>query len=190
MTRRRTTGAVTPVRARRTTTLLAAAVLPLAVSACGSNLDPQTYRERTTQDAANTQVGALALRNVAIEPPAAGQSELAIGADAQATLAVVSTSTEKDALTAVSSPAASATELVDGSGHAVTSVEIPANGTAGFGDFGVVLRGLTKALRPGMYVEMTFSFRNNGRATFKVPVAVYDNPVPRASFAPKEHEAE
>lgn len=190
MTRRRTTGAVTPVRARRTTTLLAAALLPLALSACGAALDPQTYRERTTQDATNTQVGALALRNVAIEPPAAGQAELAVGADALATLAVVSTSTEKDTLVSVSSAAASATELVDGTGHAVPSVEIPANGTAGSGDFGVVLRGLTKALRPGMYVDLTFTFQNNGRATLHVPVAVYDNPVPRESFRPKTTEGE
>lgn len=178
------------MRARRTTTLLAAALLPLAVSACGSNLDPQTYRERTTQDATNTEVGALALRNVAIEPPASGRAELAAGSDALVTLAVVSTAAEKDTLVSVASPAAAATELVDGSGHAVASVEVPANGTAGFGDFGIVLRGLTKPLRPGMYVDVTVTFQNNGRATLHVPVAVYDTPVPRASFQPKTTEGE
>ena len=67
---------------------------------------------------------------------------------------------------------------------------MPANGTAGFGDFGIVLRGLTKPLRPGMYVDVTVTFQNNGRATLHVPVAVYDTPVPRASFQPKTTEGE
>lgn len=176
---------MTTVRARRTTTLLAAALMPLALSACGVGLDPQTYRERTTQDATNTQVGDLALRNVAIQPPKAAESELAAGSDAQATLAVVSTSAQSDTLTSVSSPAATSTELVDGSGHVVQTVTIPANGTAGYGDFGIVLHGLTKALRPGTYVDMTFTFQNNGKATIAVPVKVYDNPLPRASFKPQ-----
>jgi hypothetical protein len=35
-----------------------------------------------------------------------------------------------------------------------------------------------------MYVDMTFAFANNGSATFKVPVKVYDSPVPRESFTP------
>jgi copper(I)-binding protein len=176
---------VTTVRARRTTTLLAAAVLPLALSACGVGLDPQTYRERTTQDATNTQLGDLALRNVAIQPPAQGQTELAAGGDAQLTLAVVSSSSQADTLTSVSTPAAASVQLVDGSGHPVQTVTVPGNGTAGYGDFGVVLRGLTKALRPGMYVDVTFAFQNAGRATLQVPVKVWDSPLPRDSFAPK-----
>jgi copper(I)-binding protein len=181
---------VTSVRARRTTTLLAAAVVPLALTACGVGLDPQTYRERSTQDATNATVGDLALRNVAIAPPATGQAELGIGTDAHLTLAVVSVSSTPDRLLSVSSPAASSTELVDSSGRPVTTVDIPANGTAGFGDFGVVLRGLTKAMRPGRYVEVTFTFNRNGRATLQVPVKVYDTPVPRESFSAKPAQGE
>jgi copper(I)-binding protein len=179
---------VTSVRARRTTTLLAAVLLPLAVTGCGVGLDPQTYRERATQDAANATVGDLALRDVAIQPPPAGQNELAVGSDAQLTLAIVSVSNEDDTLSGVSSPGASSAELVDGSGHVVPSVLIPALGSVGIGDFGVVLRGLTKPLRPGMYTEVTFVFEKNGRATFPVPVKVYDSPVPRASYSPKAVE--
>lgn len=174
--------------ARRTTTLLAAILLPLTVSACGSGLDPQTYKSRTTQDAANAGAGDLALRNVAILPPDAGVSELAPGKDAFATLSVVSVSREKDTLVSVSTPAASSVELVDKFGQAVPTVEIPALSTVDAADFAIVLRGLTKALRPGMYVEMTFSFDRNGRASFKVPVKVYGEPVPRDSFSPKEKE--
>jgi copper(I)-binding protein len=179
---------VTSVRARRTTTLLAAAALPLVLTACGVGLDPQTYRERTTQDATNATIGGLALRDVAIQPPAAGASELAVGSDAQLTLAIVNVAQSADRLVSVTSSAASSTELVDSSGHAVTTVDIPSQGTAGFGDFGVVLRGLTKALRPGMYVDVTFVFDSNGRGTLQVPVKVYDTPVPRASFSAKPAE--
>jgi copper(I)-binding protein len=185
---RTTTGAVTSVRARRTTTFIAAALLPLALTACGVGLDPQTYRERTTQDAANAQAGGLALRNVAIAPPASGDKELAAGEDAQVTLSIVNPGTESDTLTGVSTSAASATKLVDGSGHEVSSVEVPAQGAAESGDFGVVLVGLTKALRPGMYVDVTFAFSTNGRRQVSVPVKLYGEPVPRGSYEPKKAE--
>jgi copper(I)-binding protein len=179
---------VTSVRARRTTTLLAAGLLPLALTACGVGLDPQTYRERTTQDATNAQAGALALRNVAIQPPAEGDKELAVGKDAQLTLSIVNPGVDQDTLTGVSTAAASATRLVDGSGHEVTSVEVPAEGAAEAADFGVVLVGLTKALRPGMYVDVTFAFATNGKLKLSVPVKLYDKPVPRGSYAPKPAE--
>ena len=188
MTARTTTGAVTSVRARRTTTLLAAALLPLALAGCGVGLDPQTYKARTTQDSANAEAGDLALRNVAIAPPAEGERELGVGKDAQVTLSIVNPSGDKDTLTGVSSPVASSTKLVDGSGHEVTSVDIPAEGAAEAGDFGVVLVGLTKALTPGMYVDVTFVFATNGRLKVSVPVKLYSAPVPRGSFAPKPVE--
>ena len=173
------------MRARRTTTLLAAGLLPLALTACGVGLDPQTYKQRTTQDSANAQAGSLALRNVAIAPPHSGESELAVGTDAQLTLSIVNPGGDKDTLTGVTTAAASSTKLVDGSGHDVSSVDIPADGAAEAGDFGVVLVGLTKALRPAQYVDVTFAFANNGRLTVSVPVRVYGEPVPRSSYEPK-----
>ena len=175
---------------RRTTTLLAAGLLPLALTACGVGLDPQTYRERTTHDAANAQAGGLALRNVGIAPPAEGELEIGPGKDAQLTLSIVNPGAEADTLTGVTTPAASSTKLVDGSGHEVSSVEVPAQGAAEAGDFGVVLIGLTKALRPGMYTDVTFTFANNGRLTISVPVKLYEHPVPRKSYAPKPAEEE
>ncbi|GAC1443457.1 MAG: hypothetical protein NVSMB55_17030 [Mycobacteriales bacterium] len=175
---------MTTVR-RRTTTLLAAAVLSFALTGCGVGLNPQTYRERTTQDASNISLGNLALRNVAIAPPGAGSSELAVGSTAQVTLAIVSTSSDPDTLVSVSTPAAASASFVDGTGHVVQTVAVPANGTAGYGDFGIVLRGLTKPLRPGMYIDLTFAFQQHGTVTVKVPVKVYDTPLPRASFSSK-----
>jgi copper(I)-binding protein len=185
---RTTTGAVTSVRARPTTTLPAAGLLALALTGCGVGLDPQTYRERTTHDATNAQVGALALRNIGIEPPPPGQLELGVGKDAQLTLAIVNPTDDPDTLTGVSSAAASATQLVDRTGHAVTSIDVPARGSLQSGDFGVVLRGLTKALRPAVYVDVTFTFTNNGRTTVSVPVRLYTDPVPRSSFHPQPDE--
>jgi copper(I)-binding protein len=183
-----TTGAVTSVRARRTTTLLTTGVLSMALTACGVSLDPQTYRERSTHDASNATIGDLALRNVGIEPPESGAAELALGKDALVTMAVVSVSDEADTLTSVSTAAASSAELVDGSGHAVPTVAVPALGSIAENDFGVVLRGLTKPLRPGMHVDVTFAFAKNGRATFAVPVRLYSEPVPRESYEPKHVE--
>ncbi|MDT7571643.1 MAG: hypothetical protein QOE05_1817 [Actinomycetota bacterium] len=178
------------MQVRRTTTLLAAALVPLALTSCGVGLDPQTYRERTTQDATNGQAGDLALRNVAIVPPAEGEKELGVGKDALLTLSVVNPGGEKDTLTGVSTAVASSTKLVDGTGHEVTSVEVPAQGSAESGDFGVVLAGLTKALRPGMYVDVTFAFATNGRLKLSVPVKLYGKPVPRGSYEPKEKSEE
>jgi copper(I)-binding protein len=179
---------VTSVRARRTTTLLAAGLLPLLVAGCGVGLHPQTYKERTTQDAANAQAGALALRDVAIAPPDADGSEITAGKDAQLTLAVVNGTDDSDTLTGVSTAAAASTKLVDSSGHAVTDVEVPARGSADA--FGVVLIGITKALRPGMYVDVTFTFAKNGRSKVSVPMKLYAKPVPRASYQPKPAEQE
>ena len=185
MTARTTTGAVTTVRARRTTTLLAAALLPLAVTACGVNQDPQTYRARSTQDATNADLGELALRDVAIQPPAAGTRDLPAGSDALVSLTVISTSAQPDQLVSVSSPAAAAVELVDGTGHTMPGLTVPGQGSLGPSDFGLVLRGLTAALTPGRYVDMTFVFQRNGRRTGHVPVKVYDSPLPRDSFSAK-----
>jgi len=184
MTARTTTGAVSSVRARRTTTtLLTAALLPLGLAACGVDQDPLTYRERSTQDATNISIGDLALRNASIQPPAAGETELALGGDALATVTVVSVSNDSDRLVSVTSPAAASVELVDGTGHPLTALEVPALGSLGPSDFGLVLHGLTQALRPGMYVEMTFGFDRNGRKTTRVPVKVWDTPLPRDSYS-------
>jgi copper(I)-binding protein len=177
------TGAVSTVFARRMPLL--AAVLPLALAtACGSGLNAQVYEERTTQDATNQDIGALALRNVAILPPESG-IELPMGKDALATLTVVNTGEEPDTLLSVSTPAASSVDLIDPSGHPVPTVQIPALGSAGPLEFSLAVRSLTKPLRPGMYIDMTFTFEKNGRSHFLVPVKVFDKPLPRVD----KHEA-
>lgn len=171
--------------ARRTTTLLTTGLLAVTLTGCGVGLDPQTYRERSTLDATNADVGGLALRDVAIAPPEGGASELPAGRDARLSLAVVSVSPQPDTLVSVTTPAAASVAFVDAHGQPVPAVTVPALGSLLPDGFGVVLRGLTRPLRPGMYVDMTFAFAKNGRATLKVPVRIYAEPVPRASYQPK-----
>lgn len=185
------TARTSPAR-RRTSALLAAGLLPLALAAtaCGSGLHAQTYAERTTEDATNTTFGDLALRDVAIQPPQNGAAELSAGADALATMTIGNRGDQPDRLVQVTSPAAASVDLIDASGHATSSIEIPARGSVGQADFSLALRSLGSALRPAQYVEMTFVFEKNGRTTFQVPVRLYSTPVPRASFSPKSSAGE
>jgi copper(I)-binding protein len=177
---------------RRTSTLLAAGLLPLALAgtACGAGLHAPTYQVRTTQDSVSASAGDLALRDVSILPPENGAAVLSAGKDALATLTIGNDGNEADRLVQVTSPAAASVDLIDPSGHATPSVEVPARGAVGPDDFSLALRSLGTELRPGQYVEMTFVFERNGRTTFKVPVQIYDTPVPRASFSPKSSEGE
>ena len=59
---------------RRFATVLAAGLLPLALTACGSSQTPNTYEERPTVDAANASMGDLEVRNLHIEPPVGGST--------------------------------------------------------------------------------------------------------------------
>jgi copper(I)-binding protein len=174
---------VSSVLTRRRTTLLAAGLLPLALTACGSGLNAETYRERTAIDAANADVGAIALRDVAIEPPPAGQPNLPAGSDATARLALANNTNQPDELVQVTSPDAASVELVDKTGKTATSIPIPASGLVGPADFSVRLKGLTRTLWPASYVEMTFVFQKNGRTTLPVPVRVYSSPAPRPAHS-------
>jgi copper(I)-binding protein len=164
---------------RRTTTLLAAGLLPFALTACGSGLHAETYQERTVEDASNHDLGPLALRDVGIEPPPDAQLNLPAGSDATVHLAIANSVTQADQLVQVTTPAAASAELVDRTGATATSIPVPPAGLVTPSDFSVRLKGLTRAVMPGMYVDMTFVFQNAGRATFQVPVRVYPSPIPR-----------
>lgn len=171
---------------RRLATAVAACVLPLALTACGSGRSPHTYEERPTVDAAQASVGDLQLRNVTIAPPAAGEGELAVGGEATATMAVVNTGEGSDRLTGVSTADASSVDLVGPDGAVVPKVDIAGLGALGASDFSMKLRGLTRAIRPGEHVEMTFTFVRGGRKTLLVPVGTYLSPEPRPSENPFE----
>jgi copper(I)-binding protein len=167
--------------------------LPLALTACGSGRSPHTYQERPTVDAAQASVGDLQLRNVTIAAPEPGETELAVGGEATATMAVVNTGEGSDRLTGVSTADATSVDILDADGQVVPKVDVAGLGALGSTDFSLALRGLTRAIRPGEHVEMTFTFVRGGRKTVLVPVAAYRSPAPRPSqnpFEEPEGEAE
>lgn len=162
--------------------------LLVAVTGCGAGQDPEVYRERATVDAALASVGQLELRNVRIEPPARGEDELS--GEATASLAVVNTGTRGDELVSVSTPAATTVDLRGAEGANLDAVAIPPRSVLGNTDLRIALRSLTAPLRPGQTIEMTFVFRDNGRRTLQVPVAVYTEPAPAPAENPFEHHEE
>lgn len=178
-----------PSRPTSLAALLSTIALGAALTGCGVGQDPETYRERPTVDAALASIGGLELNNVRIDPPRYGQEEYPAGSDVPVTMTVVNTRSSTDALIAASSTAATTVELVDGEGKPVREVRLPVGPTSPDA-FAVVLRSITEPLRPGTTTEITFSFRDGGRQTLLVPVAVYTQPAPPPEENPFEHGEE
>ncbi len=146
---------------------VATAVLVMgSVSACGASLDAQTYQERNNAESTNAAVGALALRNVAVRAPEDGQG-YAVGADATVVLTVTNSSDESDRLVEATSSAAREVAVIGG-GTEREMVVPPLGSTGSF--ITLELRGLTRALRPGEYVDLTLRFEGNGTEELLAPV--------------------
>ena len=145
--------------------LLLAAATALSVTACGASLDAQTYQERNNAESSNTAVGFLGVRNLAILPPRDGMYEE--GEDAVASITVINEGTEEDRLVEVTTTAAQ--EVVVFAGRREGDLVAPPLGSTG-GFVTLVLRDLTRDLRPGEYVEMTLRFADNGSVDVLVPV--------------------
>jgi len=167
------------VPSRRLVPLLAAGLLPLALTACGAGRSPDTYEQRPTVDAAQASMGDLQVRNVHVLAPTGDAAELAVGEDATVTMSIVDVGEAPDQLTEVASDAATTVQLLDKAGDPTDQVRIPGLGAVGEQDFSVRLGGLTRALRPGQQVPLTLTFTRAGRKTLSVPVMVYSSPVPR-----------
>ena len=142
-------------------------LLALALSGCGAGLDAQTYQTRTVGDASNVDLGPLAVRNVAVNPPSGGFTYPA-GSDARGIFLVANRSDEPDTLLEITSDAAA--EVVVLQGGAPAELAIPANGSTGE-SAGFVLRDLAKELVTGEYVTLTFRFERAGSKDVLVPVA-------------------
>ena len=183
--------------------ILVAASAALTLSACGSNRQPQTYKNRDLGDAANANVNLLALRAVSVLTPPGGETYLA-GADATLVFTIANEGAKADDLMAVRTSAASSVVLaaavsavgapastaplssMTGSGKATgsTPISIPAYGVAAGST--AMLRGLTKPLRAGNYITVTFVFRHGGSKQLQVPVEVGNSPAPRANVEPSK----
>lgn len=142
--------------------------LPLLLAGCGADFEAQTYQERTVADSTNAAVGAIAVRNVAVEAPERGELHEA-GSDVDATLTLTNDSPQDDRLVGATSPAATSVELL-AEGSPAEAIDLPRLSTTG-GAVSLRLTGLTEQLRPGQYLEITLQFENSGSVTVAAPVA-------------------
>ena len=167
-----------------TTVALLATVAALA--GCGAGQSSQTYQPRTAADSTNASVGSLALRNLAIAPPSTGIALLA-GGDAVLTGTFVNEADKADKLLSATTDVAPTVELQQ-AGAVVADIPVPALGLSS-GEASLVLRGLTRTLRPGDYVTVTLAFAENGRKDVSVPVRndfsrPREDPSPEVSATP------
>ena len=142
-------------------------LLVLALSGCGAGLDAQTYQTRTVGDASNVDLGPLAVRNIAVNPPSGGFTHPA-GSDVRGVFLVANRSDEPDTLLEITSDAAA--EVVVLQDGAPAELAIPASGSTE-GSAGFVLRDLAEDLVTGEYVMLTLRFERAGSLDVLVPVA-------------------
>lgn len=154
---------------------LAAAVAVVALTGCGVGQKAQVYRERTTEDSTNTAVGAIAVRNLAINAPTDGLVLLR-GTDAPMTVTFVNVGSEDDTLVSASTPAATSVDIVG----PTSTVPIPRLSQAP-SSYDLVLRGLTRDLPAASYITLTLDFQRNGTKQVLVPVRVPAAGAPRPS---------
>ena len=157
--------------APRPVALAAVLVSAALVSACGTGLEAQTYKQRRAYDATLVDLDDLKVRNLAIE--AVSEADGApTGGGALLTGVVVNDGTTDDALVGVQTDVANDIQLVSAAG--ASQLDIPAGGTSGT-DWAVQLSGLTRPVKVGEYVTITLEFAKAGRTTVKVPVRAGDN---------------
>jgi copper(I)-binding protein len=161
-----------PAAVRRTgTRRLVISLLALAtagaLSACGAGLDAHTYEQRNSADASSAQVGDLSVRNVAVEAPR-NDRVYEVGDDARVTITVTNSGQDDDRLVEVTSSAAQ--EVAVMAGREERDLVVPASGSTG--DFVTLeLRGLTRPLRAGEFIDLTLRFADNGSVQVLAPVS-------------------
>ena len=151
---------------RRIATGLLAVATAMSVSACGASLDAQTYQERNNAESSNAAVGQLAIRDVAVTPPRSYEG-YEVGDDATVKITVTNAGAESDRLLEVTSSAAREVAVIAGDEEG--DLVVPPLGSTG--DFVTFeLRGLTRALRPGEYDDLSLRFADNGTTELLAPV--------------------
>jgi copper(I)-binding protein len=157
----------------RPAAVLLAGALTLGLSACGAGFEANTYDARNLDDATNTDIGRIALRNVYLASPDKGILHEQ-GSDARLQLAISNTGEQADRLVDISTDAASDAQiLLDG--RKLSSLEVPAGGLSD-PELEVELTGLTRDLRSGEFLLVTVRFERAGEKTFEVPVGSPTNP--------------
>ena len=154
---------MTGVRMRPVVAL--ALALP-ALFGCAAGLDAQTYQERNNASSTDARAGALQLRNIAVEAPSSDEG-YEVGDDVTVNVTVVNDGDEDDRLVEVTSSAAREVAVLAG-GREGELVVPPRGSTGSF--VTLELRGLTRPLRPGEYVDLAFRFEGNGSAEVLAPI--------------------
>jgi copper(I)-binding protein len=157
---------------RRHVTVTTVALSAALLSACGTGLHAQTYKESGRQDGGNTALAGVAVRDLHVEAPTTG-STIPTTDPATVTGVLVNTSGTADALVGASTDAAANAALTD-NGQPATQVAVPANGVSS-STWAITLTGLTKPLVAGTYISVTLTFDKAGRTTVQVPVRAGDN---------------
>lgn len=157
----------------RTSTVALGLAAGLLLVGCGAGQRAQVYQERTTADATNDSVGAIAVRNLAVEAPTEGRV-LPQGSNARLVVTLVNEGGDDDTLTSVTSPAAASVRILGPS----STVPVPRLSSSP-GEYSLVLTGLTRDLPTGTYIELTLNFERNGGKTMLVPVQTTPSGAPR-----------
>lgn len=160
---------------RRLAASAAVAAAALLLAGCGTGQDAQTYQEKAVADATNASVGAIAVRNLAVEGPDQG-TLLRQGTDAPMTITLVNEGGQDDALVSATTPAARSVQVVG----PTPDLPVPRLSTAD-ARYSLLLQDLTRDLPTGTYISMTLTFQRNGTKDLLVPVQLNPEGTPRPS---------
>ena len=155
------------MKTRRLATGMLAAATVLSLTACGAGRSALTYQERDQGSSVDASADRLDLRGVSVAAPESDEG-YEVGDDAVVQLTVTNSSTEDDRLVEVTSSAAR--EVVVLALGQERDMVVPALGSTGSA-VTLELRGLTRPLRPGEYVDLSFRFADNGSVELAAPVS-------------------
>lgn len=171
----------------------------LAIAGCGAGQITQTANQEPAVNGAHAQVQTMSIRDASVVFPDNPQRAYAEGATAPLKLSIINQGNRDDELVSVTSAAASNVGA-QGSNRVVagrTLVVGPA-GTAGPGGPGekakgrtgrasITLNGLTRDIRPGQVINVTFTFRDAGAVTVEMPIGAPPEPAgPQQDAGPAE----
>lgn len=150
-----------------------------ATFACAAGQVAETANIAPAAAGSTGSIGAVALRNVGIVAPANGSYP--VGGNAQLTFTAVNSADTPDTLVAVTTTAARSVKLSSAAGNGIALTPMVAVESYRQDGPEVVLTGLTRSLRSGESVPVTFTFAGAGEATVQVAVAA---PITEISPAP------
>lgn len=176
---------------RRRIRIGAAVVAALLTGACAAGQQAQTADESPTLDGTNADVGHMALRGLAIEPPHGVAYQK--GSTATVRVVIVNRGHSPDRLTSITSPAASGWAAYGGKAAGATAASSPApevlkplsSVTVAPGarvSFGVpeatgslLLTQVKQPLYAGAQISLRFTFADAGSVAVQVPVQLSTN---------------